>query len=139
MEERVLKQKAKLDASFMLLPTYYLPTYLLPTYLLPTYVTPVTVPMNKEVRAVLWHIWKKGRFQPQWPMLLNNFGRKSSLELGGTAVALDLSAHSILPPGFESQAHHLCFQSIIKLCHVEKTKLKQKSPGLAHLKSSLRL
>ena len=33
MEERVLKQKAKLDASFMLLPTYYLPTYLPITYL----------------------------------------------------------------------------------------------------------
>ena len=37
MEERVLKQKAKLDASFMLLPTYYLPTYLPITYLPITY------------------------------------------------------------------------------------------------------
>ena len=29
-------------------------------------------------------------------------------------------------PGFESQAHHLCFHRFIELCNVEKTKVKQK-------------
>ena len=36
-------------------------------------------------------------------------------------------------PGFESQAHHLCFHQFIKkLCNVEKTKINKKRPRLAH-------
>ena len=36
-------------------------------------------------------------------------------------------------PVFESHAHHQCFyQLIFDLCHVEKTKINKKSPGLAH-------
>ena len=35
-------------------------------------------------------------------------------------------------PGFESQAHHLCFHQFIKLCNVEKTKINKNRPGLAH-------
>ena len=38
-------------------------------------------------------------------------------------------------PGFESQAHQLCFDQFIELCNVEKTKIKQKeAPGLALFK-----
>ena len=39
-------------------------------------------------------------------------------------------------PRFESQAHNLCFyQFRFELCHVEKTKINKKRPGLAHLKN----
>ena len=39
---------------------------------------------------------------------------------------VDSSAPSICHPGFESQAHHLCFlQFILELCHVEKTKINK--------------
>ena len=44
--------------------------------------------------------------------------------------SVDLSAPSILPPGFESQARRLFFQQFIKSCYVEKTKINQKRPGL---------
>ena len=38
-------------------------------------------------------------------------------------------------PGFEFQAHHLCFHQFIKnLCIVEKTKINKKRQRLAHLK-----
>ena len=53
---------------------------------------------------------------------------------------VDLTAPSILPPRFESQAHHLCFyQFIFDLCYVRKSKINKKRPGLSHfLKKSLR-
>ena len=35
-------------------------------------------------------------------------------------------------PGFESQAHQLCFHQFIKLCNVGKSKINQKRPGFAH-------
>ena len=44
-------------------------------------------------------------------------------------------------PGFESQAHHLHFynlQYLCYICHVERTKINKKRPGLVHfLKKSV--
>ena len=52
--------------------------------------------------------------------------------------SVDSPVPSILPPGFESQAHHLCFyQFIFELCHVEKTKINKKRSGLAHSKKHI--
>ena len=54
-------------------------------------------------------------------------------KLGCRHSSVDSSAPSILPPRFESQAHHLRFyQFIFELCHVEKTKINKKRQGLVH-------
>ena len=41
-------------------------------------------------------------------------------------------------PVFESQAHHLSFYHLLSnlcyICHVKRTKINKKRPGLAHLK-----
>ena len=47
--------------------------------------------------------------------------------------SVDLSAPSIVPPGFESQAHYLCFHQFIELSNVEKTKLNRKEAGIGTL------
>ena len=44
------------------------------------------------------------------------------------------SAPTILRPGFESQAHHLCFFNLYWNCNEKRTKLNKKRPGFAHLK-----
>ena len=70
----------------------------------------------------------------QWARLGNDWETKTSR--GGAAVAQ--WTHLCLPsccPGFESQTHHQCFYQFkfeFKLQHVEKTKLTEKRPGLAH-------
>ena len=49
----------------------------------------------------------------------------------------DKSVPPILPPGFESQTHHLHFyQFIFEYCHVEKTKINKKRPGFGHFKKT---
>ena len=40
-------------------------------------------------------------------------------------------------PGFESQAHHLCFHQFIKVCNVENDENNKKRAGLAHLTKTL--
>ena len=48
---------------------------------------------------------------------------------------MDLSAPTILPPGFESQAHRQRFYNYSQLVifyHVKRTKLNKKRPGLSH-------
>ena len=57
-----------------------------------------------------------------------------TLTFGGAAIAqwIRLRLPSFCP-GFESQAHHLCFyQFKFKLCHVEKTKISRKEAGIAN-------
>ena len=49
--------------------------------------------------------------------------------MGCRRSSVDSSAHSILPPGFEFQVHHLCFYELkfeFKLWRVEKTKINRK-------------
>ena len=51
--------------------------------------------------------------------------------------SVDLSVPTILLPGFESQAHHPCFyhlQYLRYICHVKRTKIKQKEAGLGPFK-----
>ena len=44
--------------------------------------------------------------------------------------SVDLSAHSIRRPRFESQANHRCFnQFVFELCRVEKTKINYTRQG----------
>ena len=63
------------------------------------------------------------------------------INLRGAAIAQWIRLH--LPsccPGFESQAHHLCFFQFIKfklyICHlnrnVKRTKINKKRPRIAH-------
>ena len=51
--------------------------------------------------------------------------------------SVDSSAPSILPPRFESQAHHLSFYQFKLICHVEKTKINKQRPGLAIFKKEI--
>ena len=54
-------------------------------------------------------------------------------KLGCRHSSVDSSAPSILPPRFESQAHHLRFYQIIfELYHVEKTKISKNRLGYSH-------
>ena len=62
----------------------------------------------------------------------------SSFRTRGAAIArwICLCLPSCIP-GFESQAHHLCFyhlQYLCYICHVKRTKINKKRPSLAHLK-----
>ena len=58
----------------------------------------------------------------------------------GAAIAQWFCLH--LPsrcPGFESQARHLCFHQIIKMCNVEKTKINQKEAVMDPFKNNVGL
>ena len=72
-------------------------------------------------------------FSFHWKLMVNIF------IAWGAAIAQWIRLH--LPsccPGFESQAHHLCFHKFVKkLCNVEKTKINKKRPRLAHLKKNI--
>ena len=57
--------------------------------------------------------------------------------MGCRHSSVDSSAPSILPPRFESQAHHLCFHQFKLICHVEKTKINKQRPGLAIFKKEI--
>ena len=60
------------------------------------------------------------------------------LKNGCRHCSVESSVPSILLPGFETQAHHLCFyQFIFVLCHVEKTKINKKRSVLAHFLKKL--
>ena len=67
------------------------------------------------------------RFQSLYPTLF----------LSGAAIAqwINLTLPSCRP-GFESQAHHLCFHNLQSnlcyICHVKRTKINRKRPRLAH-------
>ena len=58
--------------------------------------------------------------------------------MGCRHSSVDLSVPSILPPGFESQAHHLHFRQFIELYNLEKTNINRKGSGLAHIKNKMR-
>ena len=68
--------------------------------------------------------------------ILTYFVRGSSVQMRGATIAQWI--HLRLPschPGFESQAHHLCFYHFIfELCCVEKTKIHQKEARIDPLK-----
>ena len=70
--------------------------------------------------------------------MLNQLGKICSIDyqmaLNYVSKLLGLLQNpSILPPGFESQAHHLHFyQLLFELCHVERTKINEKRPRLAY-------
>ena len=50
---------------------------------------------------------------------------------GGRHISLNRLRLSSCRPRFESQAHHLCFyQFTFELCHMEKTKITEKSREL---------
>ena len=74
-------------------------------------------------------------------VFLREGGRQSSFNMVQTVAhvvgcrysSVDLSAPSIVPPGFESQAHYLCFHQFIELSNVEKTKLNRKEAGIGTL------
>ena len=56
---------------------------------------------------------------------------------GGLNIALWIHlCQSSCCPGFESQAHHLCFYHFKSFlcftCHVKRTKINKKRPGLVH-------
>ena len=50
--------------------------------------------------------------------------------MGCRHSSMDSSMTSILPPGFESQAH--LFNLYFDFCHVENMKINKKRPRLAH-------
>ena len=86
--------------------------------------------------------WSKIPFQKLFNDFLPLFGRHTKTRLVGAAPI----AQWIRPrvpscrPGFESQAHHLCFFQFklfkLYICHlnwnVKRTKINKKRPGLAH-------
>ena len=78
---------------------------------------------------------KTGSSKAFWLSAFSSFWTEAVTFLSrGAAVAQWI--HLRLPschPGFESQAHHLCFnQFIFEWWHAEKTKINKKRPGLAH-------
>ena len=62
--------------------------------------------------------------------------------ISGAAIAQWILLYLLCYPGFESQAHHLCFNFFVEFVlywSCEKNGIKQKGPGLAHLKSQFLL
>ena len=60
---------------------------------------------------IQWHIIIKIKLRTKWIRLRLPFCR----------------------PGFESEAHHLCFHEFIELCNGGRTKINKKRPRMAHL------
>ena len=97
------------------------------------------------LRRVIRSVWTRLEYE-SFICLWNHKANCRSLKLrlacknwcaGVAAIAQWICLH--LPscrPEFESQAHHLCFY-LWYICHVKRTKINKKRPGLAHLKKQL--
>ena len=76
-----------------------------------------------------WFGWK---YESEW-FLENVFGK--DILKGGRHSSVVSSAPTIPGPGFESQAHHLCFfQFVLLKLYPENNKNKQKEAGIGPFK-----
>ena len=85
-------------------------------------------PFSNAQRLIFWFRKKKIHF---W-----------RTSISGAAIAQWILLYLLCYPGFESQAHHLCFNFFVEFVlywSCEKNGIKQKGPGLAHLKSQFLL
>ena len=92
---------------------------------------------EKLVEFELGSSEQKGSTLTTWPLprpvLAHLYAQTLDQFVGGCRHSLvDSTAPSIVLPRFESKEHHLCFHQFIELYNVEKTKINNKRPGLAH-------
>ena len=82
------------------------------------------VTLEKSKKVTSW------RPDHQKQNLLNKILHLTFTGKGCCHSSVDSSATSILPPGFESQSHHLCFYHLLSnmcyICHVKRMKINER-------------